>query len=352
MVLPMTGALLRTVWSIAVLQLQLPVATLLIGCLLEGASGGTATFTMAAFASISDVSSKRFLGLRIIILELCSSVGVALSLVTTGYVMESVGFSFSLLLCTGYTTLALIYTIFAVKETIIKQDGANFFTSAHLKRSFRLFTAEDGTGKRTILLLLISILALAFLADVGSLDSITLTMLGPPLCLTSVYIGFYMATMVLVRNIGGLLVARGLMVCKVHNAITLGIACLSGIGFFITFASANDMLILYMAPVIGLCGTLTVPMTRALGSRLVKDDEQGAFFSGVSFIQGASVIVGASGVNSLYAATVKFYHGITFLVLAGVYCIALMLTIIAYFKIKKRNNAIIAAENAASEVSA
>merc|ERR1712209_181930 len=81
-------------------------------------------------------------------------------------------------------------------------------------------------------------------------------------------------------------------------------------------------------------------MTRTIESKLVKDDEQGSFFSGVSFVQGLCKITGAVGVNFLYSQTVLvyLYHSfiIVFFVLFCIQSVVLVLTIIAHILLRKR----------------
>ncbi|KAK2193221.1 hypothetical protein NP493_16g02019 [Ridgeia piscesae] len=94
------------------------------------------------------------------------------------------------------------------------------------------------------------------------------------------------------------------------------IGAISGTAYqgVVTFSTT---LLVFIAPVVGAAMNLVSTMVRAISSKLVRRDEEGAMFATISVAMVMSVVVGQSVFNNLYSATVFVWAPLTFLIMMG-----------------------------------
>ena len=245
---PLIGSVFRGLWFLLVLKLRIPLWTVLLGPLVDGCCGGPGVITMACFAMIADVTSREKRAVRIIIVEVCQAFGLAGSNIATGYIIQYLGYANSYGLTAGIFFIAFLYAWFGIPETVNTRETAKqpkVSMCAPVAKSVRLFIHDNGTGRRHLLWLIIGILGIVFMAETGSLDALTLTLLGAPLCWTSVKVGYFLASVVLFRNFGSM-VTGIVLVRRVSHALLLAMACMSAVAYFIILSIAQTTLVMYM----------------------------------------------------------------------------------------------------------
>ena len=118
LLIPVCGHVLGSlVYLIQSIYIELPVAGLLIGCLLIGLSGGWVTCNMAAFSYMSDVITEKKRTFRIAIGETSIILGIGVSVLVGGMLLDVTTFWFVTSLSFGIYCLLLIYIIFWIKDS-------------------------------------------------------------------------------------------------------------------------------------------------------------------------------------------------------------------------------------------
>ena len=187
------GAIGKLILTTIIVGLHLPFEVILVGCVIDGLSGGIVACTMACFAYIADIMTVRRRAIRIYLLEVAIRIGVILSDVGIGYAIKLVGYFYPFLILLSFNVLNLLYTHFAVEESIIKKDNIKFFTTKHVKKTLLLYTKDDDTNRRWKIGVVMVILLLICCIDLGNADIQTYKLLKTPLCFTSVLVGYFTA---------------------------------------------------------------------------------------------------------------------------------------------------------------
>ena len=191
LLLPPIGGCLKLVVLALVVFLKLNLNYIYIGIILEGLFGGAVLFLGAAFSYISDITTTKQRAFRVIVLEMCIAVGLVVSQLGVGYLINYFGFLVPLLVCLGCNIVNILYVMFLVKESLHRpdRDQAKFWTLENHKRVLLLYIKDTATHRRWKLIVALLLLFMVVFADLGRIDITTLYVLGPPFCFTSVLIG-------------------------------------------------------------------------------------------------------------------------------------------------------------------
>ena len=92
---------------------------------------------------------------------------------------------------------------------------------------------------------------------------------------------------------------------------------------------------LFLGPVVGFSGTLTVPTIRSLMSFKAGPQDQGAIFGSICIVETAMSFMGNSVFNTIYSNTVDTFNGAAYLAMAGL-CLATFLLFFVYRLIESR----------------
>ncbi|XP_064622693.1 lysosomal proton-coupled steroid conjugate and bile acid symporter SLC46A3-like [Lineus longissimus] len=331
---PCLARLLKYIIDSVVIYYNLPLYLLLIGCTLDGLSGGFTTVLMGVFSYIADTTSKKQRSFRIAVLEGCMCISMALAELGMGYFIKATGYLYPYMTCTGIMGLTVVYVVFFVPETIVPDKAK----TVSIKRSFRniyhVYTFTE--NKRHIKLFLLCLMIFAFLFSFGGKSMQTLFVMNAPLCWGPVLIGIYSATSGMVLQIPGLIGLKLLKCLKVREIWIAAAGVVSATGGLVLNAFATTDLMMYMVCAINFLSILPIPMFRSLISCQVNPDEQGRAFAGVACVEEICML-GISFVFSLvYQKTLYFMPGFIFLVAAGFGVITLFLIVI-YRTVEKRS---------------
>ncbi|VDI46967.1 Hypothetical predicted protein, partial [Mytilus galloprovincialis] len=101
---------------------------------------------------------------------------------------------------------------------------------------------------------------------------------------------------------------------------------LLGFGIFFSYISTG-YLIDFAAAAAGILKMLPIPLIKAILSRVVHPDKQGALFSNVYLIETVCQVCASTLFNNIYHQTVTFYKGFVFFVTAGFPLLALIMMV-------------------------
>jgi MFS family permease len=248
---PIIGAACRLMVFMFAFALNLHPAYLLISSVIDGIGGGTSTMLMACSAYISDVTDSQNRSMRIVIFQVCAGIALSASLIGLGYAIEILGYMWTFVILVGVLLLSLIYTVFILPETINRppeDQSVTFFNAKHFTRLLTLFVTnnEDHVTKRHWKLhFALVVVFLVSAVSMGRNDVQTLFMLAPPLCFTSIWIGYFYAVAYIITNMFMLVFTR-LVVKRMGDLWPVVIGLLSGAGYMLMFSLATSRIELFL----------------------------------------------------------------------------------------------------------
>ncbi|CAH1799713.1 unnamed protein product [Owenia fusiformis] len=180
-----------------------------------------------------------------------------------------------------------------------------------------LFYKTDAPGRNWKLLALLITFALGTMVNSGKDDVMVLFALNRPLCWNSIIIGYFTATYALLLTVGSILGIKLFGRCLTDGGIAiLAVGIVTVMNAFQAFVSNTTMM--FLVPVIGMFGTMFLPLIQSIMSKTVLEDEQGALFAVIGSIETATILGSISLFNMIYAGTVHWFAGFVFLVTTGI----------------------------------
>ncbi|XP_076131291.1 lysosomal proton-coupled steroid conjugate and bile acid symporter SLC46A3 [Alosa pseudoharengus] len=328
---PLLGDILFTLAYATVSRYSLDLGYLLGAAFVRGLSGGPSPLFGACFAYVADrcdggeaegKSGRRTA--RMALLEMLLGMQSGLASIATGFYLRLAGFTWPFLTVTALHILVLAFVLFVLRESLVPAQPAPFTSSqvrrwplgtvaSRLRGVGRLFSAGP---KRRGPLLALALCAFAFynVVTLGGMSLFILYELNAPLCWDEVMVGYgaalssamYLGSFAGVRLLSGYLAD----VC----VVLLGLVSLA-VGFVMA-AFAKTTLLMYLVRVPLLLSVMPSPLIRSMMSKMVTNSEQGAVFACVAFMEMVSVGVSFPTFSSLYAATVSWFPGFSFLLAA------------------------------------
>ncbi|XP_070557507.1 proton-coupled folate transporter-like isoform X2 [Ptychodera flava] len=315
--IPVTGLTLYLFCILINIYLELPLSFLFIAEFIRGITGQGFTATAMSYAYIADITTEEQRAFRLILLEVCGFIGGSLAQITTGYWIRSHGYLPPTWLAYSLMILTVLYIIFWVEETVPVDKSV--ISKWKMRQQFvdivSLFTgSSQGTRFQ---LSVFSICLFVFFLIIGSAPGIIiLSLLGPPLCFTSVYIGYYQAIYDAMNAIG-LFVAGKVLTRYLGDLATAQVGFLSyGSSFLVIAFAVNDIMVLF-APVIGFILTVPLPAIKARISKLFEPGKQGIVFAYLGCIQSVSHCLSPVIFNGIYSATVTKSSSLIFITYAA-----------------------------------
>ncbi|XP_052464203.1 solute carrier family 46 member 3 isoform X1 [Carassius gibelio] len=149
----------------------------------------------------------------------------------------------------------------------------------------------------------------------GGMSIFILYELNTPLCWSEVFVGYGSAlstAIYLVSFAGVTLLSRYL---PEPYIILLGLMSVAAGLIMAAFAKSTLLMFLVRLPL--LLSIMPTPVLRSMMSKIVSGSEQGAMFACVAFVEMLSVGVAFTMFSSIYAATLSWFSGFSFLLAAG-----------------------------------
>ncbi|KAM3868571.1 lysosomal proton-coupled steroid conjugate and bile acid symporter SLC46A3 [Diretmus argenteus] len=330
-ILPLIGSLIYTLGFLTVSFFQLNVYLLIIVSLVSSLFGGIGTFLGGCFAYIADLCEDGHQKtLRLAGVDMMIGLFSGVASLSTGYFLRTAGFNWPFVTSTLCQCLVLLYAVFVLEESVKKapNDGLTLDRShSALKQMvYGVYQLFAGASRRCniLLVLLLLIFTTYSFANVGGLSMMTLYELNKPLCWSEILIGYgsALSTTVFVTSFVGLSV---FMYCGVHQLLIVLIGILSGVSGMILMAFANTTLLMFLVRLPMLLAIMPFPVLRSIMSKIISKSEQGALFACVAVLESLSSNVAIAVFSSVYAATVAWFPGFSFLLAAGICTIPLAL---------------------------
>uniref|UniRef100_A0A8D0L426 Lysosomal proton-coupled steroid conjugate and bile acid symporter SLC46A3 n=1 Tax=Sphenodon punctatus TaxID=8508 RepID=A0A8D0L426_SPHPU len=335
LVLPSMGALVFNAFFSVLSYFSMSLSILFVAAFVCSLFGSMATFLGGGFAFVADLcSNERQKTVRIAVLDLIFGFVSGLGGLSSGYFIKSIGFTWTFVTVSLLNVVNILYITLCLGETVrvseFQQRAAATSCSERLKEMFSgvymLFKAAS-CKKRTLIFVLLSTFMAYFFAIMGGASLFTLYELDSPLCWDEVYIGYGAAastTVSLTSFLGVYLFSHCL---KDIYIVFIGI--FSYIGGMVMASFAKTTLLMFLARVPFFLSFMPIPVLRSMLSKVVLATEQGAVFACIACLEVVTATISISLFNSLYAATVVWFPGFSFLLSAGL-C-AIPLSILCWF---------------------
>ncbi|KAI5099949.1 solute carrier family 46 member 3 [Silurus meridionalis] len=341
MVPPLVGSALFTLTNFIVSKYSLSLSYLLGSAFFTGFMGGTSTLIGGCFSYVADccgqdLSEKRQREKTVRMARLDMVLGLlsGLGSLCTGFYIQATGFSWPFLSASILHLVDLVYVLVILKEPQVpsvqnlttNQNSSSHRAvdeSPHLAR-FQVLTGRfhgiyllfaASTKRRNVrLLLILSAFVFYKVCKLGGMSSFLLYELNPPLCWSEVLIGCGSAlnTLIYLSSYAGVsLLSRWLPDAHI---ILLGLLSVATGFLMASFAKTTLLMFLVRLPL--LLSIMPAPVLRSMMSKLVLSSEQGAVFACVAFVEMLSMGVAFPVFSSIYAASISWFSGFTFLLAA------------------------------------
>ncbi|XP_033734514.1 solute carrier family 46 member 3-like [Pecten maximus] len=299
-----------------IIYLQINIYYFLISFFIYSLGGGFYGTLSICFAYMSDVTDPgKQRTLMITLLEASLGIGSAASGFFSGFIIDSVGFFYaSICVCAAAFCSMLVVVLFLPNSRPPNMLLSGTSTIENASASFVFYFRAS--PKRHKYILAIIIFMSSTLSLLGKSNIEILYQLNAPFCWTSVKVGYYSAISNSARMILGVACVKILQKFFMEESVAI-LSGVSGMAASIVEAFAINDVMLFLVPVIGFLGTLVIPMTRSILSKLTPADRQGALFAGVAVVEITSNLGSNIGASSVYIATVGAMRGFVFLVFAG-----------------------------------
>ncbi|XP_033735173.1 solute carrier family 46 member 3-like [Pecten maximus] len=346
-IIPTIGSFLRCSIVLIIMYLQIDVYFFLIAFFIEGSLGYFLGMLQASYAYMADntaANDKRSFAITLV--EVSLGLGSFLGFLVSGFLIESIGFTWTIVFSAGLLVLCLIMIMFVLPESVPSaQITTDRLKCSHVTKyvgvalSFYVKRAPGRERWKYIVCLIVFFLTTLIILGRPSVE--TLLQLGSPFCWDPLDIGYYGTIRSGVQQVICLLTIKLLQFCMRDEAIAI-LGTLSATASLVMEGFVTTDTSFYIVPVVGAGGVLTMPMVRAIMSKMTPDDKQGAMFSGAAALETIGNMVSTVIANAIYNATVGLLQGFVFFVMAAfsfISCLLLMfLLIIPQCGVKKKYN--------------
>ncbi|EOB02867.1 Solute carrier family 46 member 3, partial [Anas platyrhynchos] len=322
LVLPSVGALIADIFQTLISYFSLPLSVLFAATFISGLFGSMATFLGGGFAYIADLChDEKQKTTRIAVVDLIFGVVSGLAGLSSGYILREMGFTWTFGTASLLHVVNIIYIIFFLEDTVSiseSQQQAQVSFKELLKETFSgvymLFKTAPSKKRILIIVLLFTFMTYLFTVFGGS-SLFTLYELNEPLCWNEVYIGYGAAAFTSVSLTSFLGVYFFSKCLKDIYIVFIGI--FSYVGGIVMAAFAKTTLLMFLVRVPSLFCLMPVPVLRSMLSKVVLPSEQGAVFACIACLEVVTGTISLLVFNVLYAATVAWFSGFSFLFSAG-----------------------------------
>lgn len=324
-IMPLIGSLIYTLSFLVVSFFELNLYLLIGSSIVSAFFGGIGTLLGGCFSYIADLCEDgKQKTLRMAGLDMVIGLLSGLAALSTGYFLRAEGFNWPFFTSAVLQSVNLLYGIFILEETLKRPPDDSAAVDASPRSGvmyalaygvYRLFA---GASRRhnVLLVLLLLVLSTYSFANMGGLSMITLYELNEPLCWSEILIGYGSAlsvTVFLTSFLGLAILAH----CGVPNLVIIFIGILSVMIGLVMVAFSKTTLMMFLVRVPMLLAVMPFPVLRSMMSKIVSKSEQGALFACVAFLESLSGSVAFTVFSSIYAATVGWFPGFSFLLAAG-----------------------------------
>ncbi|XP_070798921.1 lysosomal proton-coupled steroid conjugate and bile acid symporter SLC46A3 [Pituophis catenifer annectens] len=331
LVLPLMGSLTSSIFLFVMSDLSLPLYLFFVFSLVGGLFGDLATFLGGAFSFVVDCcETQKQKTIRIAVVDLIFGFTSGLGGLVSGYILKEIDFMWTFAMISLFHMVNIFYVIFCLDETVkvsaIRTQSWREGLKDTLSGVYMLF--KSSSCKKRILIILLLCTFMTYLFTVfGGLSLYVLYELNAPLCWDAIYIGYGSAVSTSVSVTGFLGIVFLSRYLRDSYLVFIGI--FSYMGGSIMTAFANTTLLMMLVRIPSMLLFIPIPVIRAMLSKIVLPNEQGALFACIACLEVVTGTISITVFNTIYAVTVAWFPGFSFLFSAG-FCI-IPLSLMSWF---------------------
>ncbi|XP_061172473.1 proton-coupled folate transporter-like [Saccostrea echinata] len=297
---------------------------------IEGSTGSWVALLAITFSIMSDISSGQSRSFLIAAISFVFGVGYSVGNFIPGYAIEALGYTYAMAMSSSVCFVSVIGICF-MPESLppSRRSTVQFHCLTNLKEMLQFYIKEDKSfrdSKRWKYIVGLSAFAFIMLARLGASFEL-LYLIDSPFCFNPVKLSLFETLKSVLSEII-ILAGIKLMQQCFRDEIIAFIGTISSLAYYILFGMAPSEKYLYIAAVVGAIGMCSIPMIRAIMSKMTPVNKQGTLFGSIAIIENICNLSGSVLGTALYSATVSYYRGMAYLVLAGCMSLALILLLI------------------------
>ncbi|XP_021344967.1 solute carrier family 46 member 3-like [Mizuhopecten yessoensis] len=325
-----TGQFIATAMFAVGIYLKWNIYALLAFKFVGGSTGGWIASLSIGFAAVADITrSGKSRTFAIVLIEIAVGMGALVGSALSGYLIDGVGYYTAMTISASVTCIGVVVALF-FPETLQKKHSRKHSVMQTIRNIFLFYTKDvSPVGKRWKFWACLLALLFSFLANFGKTGIETLYQLNSPFCWTPVKVGLYTTLRTGLPLVIGMGLMKPFQMCMGEHVIGI-IGTLSYIAGYVLEALATNELMMLIVAFISFMGALPVPIIRAIMSHMTSPEQQGSLFAGVAAVETICAVVGIVTGNAIYAATVDWFRGFTFLLFAGYTGIACVLIVFLF----------------------
>lgn len=244
---PTFGLLVAKIIVVVFMYIKLSLYYFLIPSIFFSIMGDIFAVFQIALSYVSNITEgtkRRTVGIAFV--ELFVGMGTLLGGVFAGYLIQSVGYIWTLSIATIVKCASLV-NILLLPSTIppTKTPWSIKETIGSLKESFQFYYSRQFAGTRWKYNLSLAIFIIVNMATIGRDSVETLYILSPPFCFTPVLVGWFHATNSLMQQAIAMLLIR-IFLKFFSNEFLAMFGALSGITYFVIETAAHSTLMLFL----------------------------------------------------------------------------------------------------------
>ena len=242
------GSVIEGIVAIFIFNFKLSPYYIVVAYLITGLSGSFTGVLAASFSYIADVSSAKWRGFRIGVLEACFAIGIACGQFSVGFWLQwnSCDFIQPMWLYTACNIVVVFYVAVCIPESLSKEERMENAEKSMIKgfkslvRGIRIFTPGVDPHYVTWKLWVVTIVAGIMVFDVAGSTFISVYFLkAPPFDLDALMIGVYQSVQHVSKALANTLLMAIFSAIKMPEAVIAIIAVLfsSGCNLLTGFSS-------------------------------------------------------------------------------------------------------------------
>ncbi|XP_060082982.1 lysosomal proton-coupled steroid conjugate and bile acid symporter SLC46A3-like [Ylistrum balloti] len=319
---------------------------------INNVGGGIYGALSIGFAYVSDITEAgRPRSLFITLLDASIGLGMTVSGLVSGYIIEKFGYFYTSLCSCFLVLAAVLVVVFPLPDSLLnitsytsntttqsyrrttlsKDNETNYgdrSTDIANQGTTRGATATCGTAKaafefyfrsskkRFVYIICGATFVLACLSRLGKSRIEILYALNTPFCWSPVKIGHFVSLSVASSMLVGIAAIKLLQRFFAEEVIAI-LSALSNATSCILEAFAYNDLTLFLVPLFAVLSILTIPMMRAIMSKITPPHQQGALFAGLAVMEICVSLTANVVVKIIYINTIEMFRGTAFLVYAA-----------------------------------
>ncbi|XP_067844386.1 lysosomal proton-coupled steroid conjugate and bile acid symporter SLC46A3 [Heptranchias perlo] len=339
MILPCIGASFGGAILIVMVQVkEMTVYWCILVSALIGISGNVVSIFLSVFSYMADITDDKNRTMRIGIVESMIFIGGTVGFLLSGWLLQNFTFTHAFSVFCGCQLVSIFYVLLWLQDSnhatermqpideIPPAANVEILKKSFLyaSRTWETFSKVRGAQGRLKLHLIFLCVNLMNICIIGEESIMILFLMYPPHHFSIQLYGVYDAVKMFLG--GATLIGLFPFMLRCSKEITLAkVGVLVKIVSYVLLAFSTPTWVVFLSAVISSPFSFTMAVLRSLASSIVGRNEQGAMFSCMASIKAICILIGATMFNGLYPQTLSSLPGFSFVVMAGLMVIVLIL---------------------------